>query len=98
MSEIIISGQKFKIKGDQPTPKEQLAIDTFLSGQKQKRTFDFDTENELMISPEDVLLDAEKGKYNKDTESFLKSPTFMRIVTEVGLSTPGIVTGKHLLD
>ena len=42
-----------------------------------------------MISPEDVLLDAEKGKYNKDTESFLKSPTFMRIVTEVGLSIAG---------
>ena len=86
MSEIIVNGQKFRIKGDQPTPKEQLAIDTFLSGQKQKRTFDFDTENELMISPEDVLLDAEKGKYNKDTESFLKSPTVMRIVKEVGLS------------
>ena len=38
MSEIIVNGQKFRIKGDQPTPKEQLAIDTFLSGQKQKRT------------------------------------------------------------
>ena len=94
MSEIIVNGQKFRIKGDQPTPKEQLAIDTFLSGQKQKRTFDFDTENELMISPEDVLLDAEKGKYNKDTESFLKSPTFMRIVTEVGLSIAGGVAGQ----
>ena len=96
MSEIIVNGQKFKIKGDQPTPREQLAIDTFLSGQKQKRTFDFDTENELMISPEDVLLDAEKGKYNKDTESFLKSPTFMRIVTEVGLSIAGGVAGAAL--
>ena len=41
-----------------------------------------------MISPEDVLSDAEKGKHNK-IQKVLKSPTFMRIVTEVGLSIAG---------
>ena len=30
MADIVISGQKFKIAGEQPTAQEQLAIDTFL--------------------------------------------------------------------
>ena len=47
-----------------------------------------------MITPEDVLSDAQKGKYNKDTESFLSSPDFMRIVTEVGLSIAGGIAGS----
>ena len=96
MADIVVQGQTFTIKGDNPTPREQLAIDTFLSGQKQKRAFDFKTETELMIKPEDILSDAEKGKYNKDTESFLKSPSFMRIVTEVGLSIAGGLAGAAL--
>jgi len=96
MADIVVQGQTFTIKGDNPTPREQLAIDTFLSGQKQKRAFDFKTETELMIKPEDILSDAEKGKYNKDTESFLKSPGFMRIVTEVGLSIAGGLAGAAL--
>jgi len=96
MTDIVVQGQTFTIKGDNPTPREQLAIDTFLSGQKQKRAFDFKTETELMIKPEDILSDAEKGKYNKDTESFLKSPGFMRIVTEVGLSIAGGLAGAAL--
>ena len=29
MADIVISGQKFKIAGEQPTAQEQLAIDTF---------------------------------------------------------------------
>ena len=49
-----------------------------------------------MVRPEDILRDAEKGKYNKDTESFLKSPEFMRIVTEVGLSIAGGIAGVAL--
>jgi hypothetical protein len=96
MAEIVVQGQKFKIKGDTATPREQLAIETYLSGKKQKRAFDFDTEMELMIRPEDILTDAEKGKYNQDTESFLKSPGFMRIVTEVGLSIAGGIAGAAL--
>jgi len=96
MSEVIIQGQKFRIKGDEPTQKETLAIETYLSGKKQNTNFDFDKELELMVSPEDILTDAEKGKYNKDTESFLKSPTFMRIVSEVGLSIAGGLAGAAL--
>lgn len=96
MADIVVQGETFTIKGDNPTPREQLAIDTYLSGKKQKRAFDFDTEMELMIKPEDILSDAEKGKYNKDTESFLKSPGFMRIVTEVGLSIAGGLAGAAL--
>ena len=97
MADIVVQGQTFTIKGAQPTPREQLAIDTYLSGKKQKRSsFDFDNEMELMIKPEDILLDAEKGKYNQDTESFLKSPSFMRIVTEVGLSIAGGIAGAAL--
>jgi len=96
MAEVIIQGQKFRIKGDEPTQKETLAIETYLSGKKQNTNFDFDKELELMVSPEDILTDAEKGKYNKDTESFLKSPTFFRLVSEVGLSIAGGIAGAAL--
>jgi len=65
MSEVIVQGQKFRIKGEEPTEKENLAIETYLSGKKQNTNFDFDKELELMISPQDILTDAEKGKYNK---------------------------------
>jgi hypothetical protein len=30
MGEIVLHGQKFKIKGDAPTPQEQVAIDSYL--------------------------------------------------------------------
>ena len=96
MAEVIIQGQKFRIKGDEPTPKETLAIENYLSGKEQNTNFNFDKELELMVSPEDILTDAEKGKYNKDTESFLKSPTFFRLVSEVGLSIAGGIAGAAL--
>ena len=35
MAEIVVEGQKFKIKGQNPTPREKLAIETYLSGSKQ---------------------------------------------------------------
>lgn len=94
MGEIIVQGETFKIKGDEPTPRETLAIDSVLGAKKKKDgALTFDEELSLMITPEAVLSDAAKGKYNKDTESFLSSPTFMRIVTEVGLSIAGGIAG-----
>jgi len=96
MAEIVQGGQTFEIKGDEPTPQEQIAIDTFLKA----RNFDDEMtgiqdidEGRVFITPEDVLSEAEKGKYNKDTESFLSSPTFKRLVAEVGLSIAGGVAG-----
>ena len=94
MGEIVVKGEKFLIKGDQPTAKEQLAIDTVLAAQKkQGGVLNFDDQLRLQITPEDVLSDAVKGKYNKDTEDFLSSPTFGRIVLEVGLSIAGGIAG-----
>jgi hypothetical protein len=95
MAEIVVQGNTFKIKGTEPTPKEQVAIDSVLAAKKAegKGGLSFDDEMKLMITPEDVLSDAQKGKYNKDTESFLASPDFMRIVTEVGLSIAGGIAG-----
>ena len=94
MGELVVKGEKFKIKGDQPTPKEQLAIDTVLAAQaKQGGVLTFDEQLSLQITPEDVLSDAAKGKYNQDTEDFLSSPTFGRIVLEVGLSIAGGIAG-----
>ena len=88
MAEIVQGGQTFEIKGDEPTPQEQIAIDTFLKARNLDDEMtgiqDID-EGRVFITPEDVLSEAEKGKYNKDTETFLSSPTFKRIVTEVGL-------------
>lgn len=100
MGEIIVNGQKFKIKGDSPTATEQVAIDSFLdyrentSGLTGNKTFD--EQGVLTLSPEEVLSEANKGKYNKDTESFLGSPSFKRLVTEVGLSIAGGIAGVAL--
>ena len=96
MAEIIVQGNTFKIKGTEPTTKEQVAIDSVLAAKGasgEDGGLSFDDEMKLMITPEDVLSDAQKGKYNKDTESFLASPDFMRIVTEVGLSIAGGIAG-----
>ncbi len=95
MAEIVVQNETFKIKGSTPTPKEQLAIDSVLAakGNTKGGGLSFDDEMKLMITPEEVLSDAAKGKYNKDTESFLASPDFMRIVTEVGLSIAGGIAG-----
>ena len=96
MAEIVVSGQKFKIAGEQPTAQEQLAIDTFLGARnfKDEETGSSILDNdEFIITPEDVLTEAQKGKYNQDTESFLSSPSFMRIATEVGLSIAGGIAG-----
>jgi hypothetical protein len=95
MGEIVVQNETFKIKGSSPTPKEQLAIDSVLAAKSNTKGggLSFDDEMKLMITPEEVLSDAAKGKYNKDTESFLSSPEFMRIVTEVGLSIAGGIAG-----
>jgi hypothetical protein len=95
MGEIVVQNETFKIKGSAPTPKEQLAIDSVLAAKSNTKSggLSFDDEMKLMITPEEVLSDAVKGKYNKDTESFLSSPEFMRIVTEVGLSIAGGIAG-----
>jgi len=99
MGEIVVSGQKFKIKGDAPTAEEDLAIETFLGSRnfKDEETgVDILDKGEIFIKPEDVLTEAQKGKYNKDTESFLSSPTFKRLITEVGLSIAGGIAGAAL--
>ena len=96
MADIVISGQKFKIAGEQPTAQEQLAIDTFLGARNyedEKTGSSILDNDEFVITPEDVLTEAQKGKYNQDTESFLSSPSFMRIATEVGLSIAGGIAG-----
>ena len=100
MGEIIVNGQKFKIKGDQPTATEQVAIDSFLDFRENTSGLTgnkaFDEQGVLTLSPEEVLSEANKGKYNKDTESFLGSPSFKRLVTEVGLSIAGGIAGVAL--
>ena len=96
MAEIVVAGQTFEIKGTQPTPQEQVAIDTFLQARNlddEKTGIQDIDEGQVFITPEDILTDAQKGKYNQDTESFLSSPSFKRIITEVGLSIAGGIAG-----
>ena len=64
MAEVIVSGQKFKIEGDQPTSQEQLAIETFLGARNfadEKTGSPILDQGEFTITPEDVLTDAQKG-------------------------------------
>lgn len=96
MAEIVVGGLKFKIKGDEPNAEEQLAIDTLIQSRNQRDEdlgVDVLDQDQFFITPEDVLTEAQKGKYNKDTESFLSSPDFKRIVLEVGLSIAGGIAG-----
>lgn len=100
MGEIVLHGQKFKIKGDAPTPQEQVAIDSYLDFRETNAEATgneaFDEQGILSLSPEQVLSESRKGKYNKETESFLSSPSFKRIVTEVALSIAGGIAGVAL--
>jgi hypothetical protein len=99
MTEIVVSGQKFKIAGDTPTSQEQLAIETFLGARNmadEKTGSPILDQGEFTITPEDVLTDAQKGKYNKDTEDYLAGPDFKRIVAEVGLAIAGGIAGAAL--
>lgn len=100
MGEIVLHGQKFKITGNEPTPQEQLAIDSYLDYREQSSgktgNKELDDQAILTLKPEDVLSEANKGKYNKDTENFINSPSFKRIVLEVGLSIVGGVAGAAL--
>ena len=99
MAEVVVAGQTFEIKGDAPTPQEQVAIDTFLQARNlddEKTGIQDIDEGRVFLTPDQILSEAQKGKYNKDTESFLASPTFKRIVTEVGLSIAGGIAGAAL--
>jgi len=99
MAEIVQGGQTFEIKGDQPTAQEQVAIDTFLKARNlddEKTGIRDIDDGTVFITPDQILDEAERGKYNKDTESFLASPSFKRIITEVGLSIAGGVAGAAL--
>ena len=61
MAEIVVAGQTFEIKGDQPTPQEQVAIDTFLQARNldDEKTGIQDIDNgQVFITPEDILTDA----------------------------------------
>ena len=97
MGEIIVKDQKFKIKGDEPDNREQLAIDLYFKRRDQGQTKTgnpvLDGEAQFDISPMDVMSEADFGKYNKNTESYLNSPSFGRLVTEVGLSIAGGIAG-----
>jgi len=100
MGEIVLHGQKFKIKGDTPTPREQVAIDSYLDFREQSSGLTgnktLDEQAIISLKPEDVLSETNKGKYNKDTEGFLNSPSFKRLVAEVGLSIVGGIAGAAL--
>jgi hypothetical protein len=93
MAIIEVQGLDFEIKGDAPTAREQLAIETYLQAQKQvdRKTgnpvFDL-SKDSFKINPNDVFI-ADKLESNEETENFLGSPDFKRLVTEVALSIGG---------
>ena len=58
MGTIVVEGTEFTIKGDNPTPREQVAIDSVLAKTKKDGGgLTFDEELSLMITPEQVLSD-----------------------------------------
>ena len=55
MAEIVQAGQTFEIKGDQPTPQEQVAIDTFLQARNlddEKTGIQDIDDGQIFITPE----------------------------------------------
>jgi hypothetical protein len=57
MGEIVVSDQKFRIKGDEPTEKESLAIESYFGAKslKGKDGVSFDEELEMMHKKESII-------------------------------------------
>jgi len=93
MAIIEVQGLDFEINGDAPSARERLAIETYLQAQK---TVDRKTGNPILdlskdsfkINPSDVFV-ADKLESNEETENFLGSPGFKRLVTEIAFSIGG---------
>ena len=98
MGTVTMEGIDFTISGNEPTQQESIKIQTALAAKKQGmlKTGNKAVDEQLstfQITPKDVLDEAELGKYDEDTENFLSSPTFKRLVLEVGFSIAGAVGG-----
>lgn len=101
MGTVTMEGIDFTISGNEPTQEESIKIQTALAAKKQGmlKTGNKAVDEQLstfQITPKDVLDESELGKYDEDTENFLSSPTFKRLVLEVGFSIAGAVGGAAL--
>ena len=61
MADIVVSGQKFKIAGEQPTAQEQLAIDTFLGA----RNFEDEKTGSSILDNDEFAITPEESGHRK---------------------------------
>ena len=94
MGQIVVEGTTFNIKGDQPTEAENKVISDYLI-KYVKQTEDKSGKNQAVDDIETVL---QKGisTQDEDTDSYLQSPAFGRLVTEVLLSIGGSVAAAYV--
>jgi hypothetical protein len=94
MGQIVVEGTTFNIKGDQPTEAENKVISDYLI-KDVKQTEDKSGKNQAVDDIETVL---QKGisTQDEDTDSYLQSPAFGRLVTEVLLSIGGSVAAAYV--
>lgn len=93
MGQITVNNQTFNIKGDQPTLKEEEAIQQFFV-KKDKSESAESGQSLSNLSIEEIL---EKGAVDdKDTMDYVKSPEFGRLVTELLLSIGGSVAAAYV--
>lgn len=94
MGQIVVEGTTFNIKGDQPTEAENKVISDYLI-KDVKQTEDKSGKNQAVDDIETVL---QKGisTQDEDTDSYIQSPAFGRLVTEVLLSIGGSVAAAYV--
>jgi len=94
MGQIVVEGTTFNIKGDQPTEQENKIISDYLI-KDVKKAEDESGKNQSYKEIEDIL-NTSNSIEDKDTDDFLTSPAFGRLVTEVLLSIGGSVAAAYV--
>jgi len=94
MGQIVVEGTTFNIKGDQPTEQENKIISDYLI-KDVKKSEDESGKNQSYKEIEDIL-NTSNSIEDKDTDDFLTSPAFGRLVTEVLLSIGGSVAAAYV--
>lgn len=94
MGQIVIENTTFNIAGDEPTERESQIIQEYFKSQDQElnKKSGLDTIN----SPIEDILSKGNEVEDKDTDSFVTSPEFGRLVTEVLLSIGGSIAAAYV--
>ena len=94
MGKVVVQGTTFNIAGEKPTIQEEEVIQNYFNdSQKQSDLTSGKDNTEFNI---ESLLEQGGKLEDKETDSYLSSPEFGRLVTEVLLSIGGSVAAAYV--